>query len=97
MININNETLLTLAEAARSLPGRVHVSSLWRWARRGIKGVKLESIAIGGRRFTSIESLQRFADQLSEIDSKHQSSLTDAGVRERRLEAVEQELRDLGL
>ena len=60
MIDPVTETLETLAEAARSLPSRPHPSTLHRWRLRGIRGVKLDTILIGGRRYTSREALQRF-------------------------------------
>ena len=70
MIDIEKERLKLMTEAAKSLPGRPHVSTLWRWFRRGIKGVKLETTVLGGRRYTSVEALQRFADRLT-IDSPY--------------------------
>lgn len=60
-IDINREQLLSLADAAKRLPGRPDVSSLWRWRKRGARGgVKLETIACGERVYTSVEALQRF-------------------------------------
>lgn len=68
-IDINQETLLTLADAAKELPRRggrkIHMSTVWRWANRGLKGIKLESIQLGGSTWTSREALQRYADRLS--------------------------------
>ena len=56
-----DETLVTLTQAARMLPGHPHVSTLWRWCRRGVKGIVLETYVVAGRRFTSTEALERFA------------------------------------
>jgi hypothetical protein len=60
MIDHTAETLLTFAEAAAVLPDRPHVSTIHRWRLRGIGGVKLDTIRIGGRRYTSHEALERF-------------------------------------
>lgn len=65
MIDIREEQLLTLPAAAREIPNRqssrgVNVSTVWRWTHHGIRGVKLETILVGGIRYTSRESLQRF-------------------------------------
>lgn len=61
MIDVENEHLLTMTEAARSISrGGVHVSTLHRWHLRGCRGVRLETVLIGGRRYTSKEALQRF-------------------------------------
>ncbi len=62
MICISDEHLVTLAEAARLLPGRPHLCTLYRWVARGVGGVKLEAVKVGGRTYTSRESLQRFAE-----------------------------------
>jgi hypothetical protein len=63
MIDISNEFLLTISAAAKSLPSRPHISTVWRWIQRGVRGVKLETYLIGGRRFTSREALERFQPQ----------------------------------
>ena len=58
MIDITTETLLSLLDAAKQLPGRPHVSTLYRWRIRGVRGVRLETVLVVGRRFTSKEALQ---------------------------------------
>lgn len=60
MIDIKNEQLLTLSEAANTLPSRPHSSTIHRWRLRGIRGQRLETLLIGGRRYTSVEALGRF-------------------------------------
>lgn len=61
-IDINSESLLSLAEAAKTLPTRPSVSTLHRWRLRGVRGVTLETVLLGGRRLTSAEALGRFAN-----------------------------------
>src|SRR3954451_18954579 len=70
MIDSTAETLLSLAQAAEELPRRrrgrkCHVSTLYRWATAGCRGVTLETIQIGATRCTSREALQRFFERLS--------------------------------
>lgn len=61
MIDLSSETVLTLSEAARTLPaGKVHLSTIHRWRLRGVRGVKLETALRGGTRVTSREALERF-------------------------------------
>ena len=74
MIDPNTETLVSLAEAAKSLPvrrkgKRPHVSCLYRWTKSGCKGVVLESLQCGGTRCTSKEALARFFQALTYADS----------------------------
>lgn len=63
-MSLRNETLVPFAEVPTSLPRRngkkINLSTLWRWRTKGLRGQKLESIIIGGRRYTTKEALQRF-------------------------------------
>src|SRR4051812_46385075 len=70
MIDTISETLLTLAQAAESLPRRrrgrkTHISTLYRWSQSGCRGVRLETVQVGATRCTSAEALQRFFERLS--------------------------------
>ena len=69
MIDMHSEEMLSITAAAKSLPGRPHVSTLWRWINRGCRGIKLETLLIGGVRYTSREALQRFAERLTAVAS----------------------------
>ena len=64
------EELLSLAEASRLLPNRPHVSTLWRWCRRGVKGVRLQTVIVGGRRYTTAAFLSDFVAQLRTLGRK---------------------------
>lgn len=89
-INLEAEQVLTLAEAARSLPrlrrGRkVHVSTLYRWISRGVGGVRLEALKLGRTVVTSREALQRFAERQTtgvEYEPLHSSKSADLAERE---------------
>ena len=68
---LNNEQILTFSEAANALPPiggkRPHASTIWRWARKGCRGVRLEVRRLGGRFVTSIEALDRFSKTLERL------------------------------
>jgi len=71
MITIGTEQVVTLKDACALLPRRRRgkkpsVATLYRWATTGVRGVRLESIMVGGTRCTSIEAIQRFFDRLTE-------------------------------
>ncbi len=51
---------LTLQEAADLSAGKLCYWSLYRWATSGLRGVVLESWFIGGKRYTSMEAIDRF-------------------------------------
>ncbi len=67
MVSLNEE-LLSVAEAARVLPGHPNVATVWRWISKGCRGIRLEVFRCGGRTYTSREALERFAARLSGRD-----------------------------
>lgn len=65
MIDVSREELIPIRLVPRRLPPRpsgrsVHVSAVYRWVQRGVRGVRLDAIRIGGTTYTSQEALQRF-------------------------------------
>jgi hypothetical protein len=60
MIDPSKELLLSMKEARHEFPNEPSTPTLWRWVLKGTGGVMLESIKIGGRRFTSKEAIARF-------------------------------------
>src|SRR5262245_47781019 len=59
-----DETVITLAEAARRAD--THVSVVYRWIHGGLRGgIKLEACLRGSRWVTSAEGLNRFFDRLT--------------------------------
>ena len=96
MIDPDKEDVISLANAAKSLPRRrgnkaPHISCLYRWTKSGCKGVILESIQVGGTRCTSREALARFFDALTFGDS-HNRPLQSTSQRRRAAEAAERRL-----
>lgn len=96
-IDLSSETILTLTQAAKSLPGRPHVSSLWRWHSRGCRNIKLETIVIAGRRFTSAQALQRFADRCSAVADGDPIPTRTCRQREAALRAAERACDQAGI
>lgn len=71
MISLADESLVPLAEVPKRLPARpngkrVHISACYRWVATGVRGVRLESIRVGGTTYTSLQAIQRFADAVSQ-------------------------------
>lgn len=63
MVCLQNETPLTLNEARKRCPTRPDISTIWRWAVKGCRGVKLETYVFPGRRLTTVEALDRFRER----------------------------------
>lgn len=66
MINIDNEELLTLKEVARLFPsartdGTIRLNTVYRWVNKGFRGVRLETVDVGGACYSSREAVKRFA------------------------------------
>lgn len=61
-IDPNTEDLIPFTRAAREFPGRsVCIQTLHRWRLPpGVRGAILETIVIGGQRYTSRQAIARF-------------------------------------
>ena len=67
-----DETLLSLRLAAENFPGGPKsVQTLRNFCMRGVRGVKLESIKLGGRRATSREAIVRFVNRVTEAANRN--------------------------
>jgi hypothetical protein len=106
MIDLANESLMSLSQAAATLPAgrqgkRVHPGTVLRWILRGVRTpagtVQLEGVRLGGRWLTSREALQRFADRQTPDCSPPAPVPQRSGARRRHLERVEEELTRLGI
>ena len=65
MASYKLEDCLTLIDAAKALPGRPHVSSLRRWGKNGVRGVKLRTFRSGNRVCTTRQFLNEFLTKCS--------------------------------
>lgn len=59
------ESLLTLAEASRVLPGHPCIPTIWRWCAKGCRGIRLKAIRLGRRWYISPAALQEFGELLA--------------------------------
>jgi hypothetical protein len=72
MTNLLKEQRLSLTQLARQ--EGVSIPTTWRWAMRGIKGIKLETLQIGGRRYCTQESFARFVEATTRAANGEQPS-----------------------
>lgn len=98
MIDHSTEDILPLSKAAREKVlkhhGRPpHISTLYRWATRGIRGVRLETLLIGGARCTTRQAIYRFIERTNEVEGKPVA----AASRRHSLDAAEDELNRAGM
>jgi hypothetical protein len=63
-IDFDREQPITLAQVPSYVPKRegkkVHYSTVYRWTTKGARGRVLESVMVGGIRYTTIEAVGRF-------------------------------------
>ena len=60
-IDLLAENRVPIAKLARQLG--VTTSTVWRWRQKGVRGVRIETFMLGGRRFTTRESYRRFVER----------------------------------
>lgn len=105
MIDVANENLIGLSEVPKLLPKRsngkrIHISAIYRWAQKGIRGIRLETLRLGGTTYTSREAIQRFADSqtanATSVDSRN-SQLTSRTRIYQADKAEEKVLKVLGI
>jgi Protein of unknown function (DUF1580) len=92
---------LTLAQAARLLPNHPNPVTLWRWRKKGIRGVKLQTELIGGRRFVYREALEQFIQAINDAAvskaDRPASSSEPAGGKHTRSAETSKRLKRAGL
>lgn len=84
-IDVQDEQVVSLRDACDLLPRRragkkPAIETLYRWSLRGCRGVKLETVQVGGTRCTSREALQRFFDALTAAAGTAEAAVTPAPV-----------------
>jgi hypothetical protein len=102
MISVNDEHILTFSQLAKRLPRRrrdrpTSPSTVHRWRSRGVRGVRLEAVRIGGTWVTSLEAYERFCHAVTaNTGGKVQVSPTEEQERD-STDQVNQQLDELGI
>ncbi|HSS63746.1 MAG TPA: DUF1580 domain-containing protein, partial [Gammaproteobacteria bacterium] len=79
---------------ARRNGRRLHISAVYRWMSRGVRGIILESVRLGGTAYTSCEALQRFADAVGRSRSRGEQRSPTSLTRQRQLDQAQRRLDD---
>lgn len=91
-IDFQSETLVPVKQSPRDIPGRPHISTVYRWVLRG----DLETIKVGGRLFTSKEAIRRFINRCSNPGSAPAASEISSHRRQ-EIEAANRKLDAYGI
>ena len=95
MIDHLTETLVNFQHAGRHIPGNPALCTLHRWRLSGVRKTKLETLLVGGIRYTSIEAINRFITEQN-ADQIPAPAIT-AGQRRRQAESANRVLQEAGL
>jgi hypothetical protein len=105
-INMAAETIFPLAQLPDRYPlagkggKKLHRATAFRWAQRGVRGVRLETARVGGTLYTSNEAVERFVERLSADPSDRPATAAPSGpspARQRDLDRANRELDRLGV
>lgn len=95
MIDPATEELIPFQQAGRRIPGNPSVCALHRWRQCGVRGAKLETLLVGGTRFTSTEAISRFIVAQNASDSP--APAITAKQRRTQAESANRVLEEAGL
>ena len=90
MIDIRSEQLLTMKQAPQYTPGTPHFTTIYRWCYRPHDA--LETVLVGGRRFTSAEAIERFVRRCTGGDT-----VAPTASRQKQIAQAENELARAGI
>jgi hypothetical protein len=93
MIEALAATFVLLSKAGHLLSTKPSPATMWRWALRGVDGVKLETYKIGGRRYTTPESVEKFVSRLNSTRSANEPLVSS--LRERQKDQASQRARTI--
>lgn len=95
MDRLLEEERITLTKLAKELD--VHTGTVRRWAQRGIKGIRLETFCIGGRRYTTRGAQRRFVVATSDAGAPSKPPRIPCPERQRRIDAAKRRLDEMGV
>jgi hypothetical protein len=92
-IDIDTEELMPLSQCAHTMPGgAVNPATVWRWSLRGLHGVRLPTVLLGGTRHTSREARAWWVATITAIADGREAGRRTPSQRHREIAAAEREL-----
>lgn len=88
------ETRISLTALAREQG--VSIPTVWRWAQRGIRGVRLETYHVGARRYTTEEAFSRWV-AATQVGEQPTTPSRTSRQREAAIRQAERELERAGV
>jgi hypothetical protein len=97
MLDLSSETAIAVNKSPAQIPGRPHVSTVWRWVLTGVRGIKLETFVVGCQRFTTKQAIERFIAATTARANGEPLPTRTPRQRERAIDAAERELSKAGI
>lgn len=60
--------LVKLTDLTAILPGKPHISTIRRYVAEGVRGHRLQTVRVGGRRFVSPEAINEFIKATNDVE-----------------------------
>jgi hypothetical protein len=95
MVSISPENRISITQLAQR--EQVNTSTVWRWTTRGVKGTRLTTFAVGGRRYTSPALFDEFVAATTAAATGCASQSIMNGRREASVRRAEEELAKSGI
>ncbi len=87
--------IVAINDAGDHIPGRPSRATVWRWVMHGIRGHRLESMLIGGRRYIAVDAIDRWLQAINGSNSF--KSADTRKYRERSANAAHEALKSKGM
>lgn len=95
-MDILSETRLSLTELARR--EGVAIPTVWRWRKKGVKGVRLETFVVGSKPWTTEEAFARFVQRTTAVaDGQQAPAARTARQRQKAITHAELECDEAGI
>jgi len=91
-INIYEDDLISISQAARKLPTKPAPATIWRWHAKGVNRIKLETVVVGGKRYTTEKAFVEFVRAVTKAADESQDER-----RRKNDDSVHEELETRGL
>ena len=84
-IDLEKDTLVPVQEICRERFGkRMSLTTVWRWVRKGCRGVKLEAVMVSGRWWTTPAAFAGFISERTAVALRPRNEVVDATDEELR-------------
>ena len=86
------DELIPIERVPKILPGNPNISTIHRWRTRGVQGIRLRSVRVGGRRMIPRASLIEFISAITAAVDGDKVAVATRPGRRRSIETAEREV-----